>query len=161
MAKELTKQQALDKLQHYCAYQDRCHQEVRSKLLDLGMRGYDLEDIMASLIIDKFLDEERYARSFVRGKFRIKKWGRVKIKQELWSKHLTPYCLKKGFEEIDEEEYEATLISILNKKNKLLREKNPYERKGKLARYAIGRGFESHLVWHILNEEGIIDILKK
>ena len=150
--KYISKDQALDKLQRYCVYQDRCHHEARSKLYDLGIRGYDLEDIMASLIEDKFLDEERYARSYVRGKFRMKQWGRNKIKEGLYSKRLSAYCLKKGFEEIDEEVYFETLKDVLAKKNRVLREKDRYKRKQKLALYGIGRGFESYLVWEVVNE---------
>ncbi len=116
MSKYLTKEEALSKLQRYCAYQDRCHKEVRSKLLDLGVRGYDVEDVMASLIEENFLNEERYARSFVRGKFRMKQWGRRKIQQELKMKNISAYCLKKGFEEIEEEEYWQTLMGVLEKK---------------------------------------------
>ena len=152
MSKSLTKEKALDKLQRYCAYQDRCHSEVRSKLLDLGVYGYDLEDIMASLIEDKFLDEERYARSFVRGKFRMKRWGRYKIRQALKQKHISAYCLKKGFEEIEDEEYYNTLIEVIQKKNRLTKADNLFKRKQKLAQYTIGRGFESNLVWEVLNE---------
>lgn len=148
----LTKEQALAKLQHYCAYQDRCHKEVRTKLLELGVRGYDLEDIMAALVEEKFLDEERYARSFVRGKFRMKKWGRNKIKEALRDKQLSAYCLKKGWEEIDEVEYYATLLEVIEKKARSLRGNDTYARRQKLALYAIGRGFESGLVWQAIKE---------
>lgn len=152
MPKYLTKQEALTKLQRYCVYQDRCHQEVRSKLLDLGMRGFDLEDIIASLIEENFLNEERFARSFVRGKFRMKQWGRHKIRQELKKKDIPAYCMKMGFTEIDEEEYSQTLFDILTKKNRTTKAAKIYERKQKLAQYAIRRGFESHLVWKAVNE---------
>ena len=89
--KYLSKEDALKKLQRYCAYQDRCHQEVRSKLLDLGIYGHDLEEVIVALIEDNFLNEERFARSFTRGKLRIKHWGRNKILQELKKKNI--FCL--------------------------------------------------------------------
>lgn len=156
--KNLTPDEALKKLQRYCAYQDRCHQEVRSKLLDLGIRGYDVENIMAELIADNFLNEERFARSYTRGKFRVKKWGRIRIKQELKKRHISAYCLKKGLSEIDEEDYQNTIYQLIEKKNKLLKEENSYHRKQKLAAYIIRKGYESHLVWAAINE--VIEVKK-
>ena len=113
--KYISKDDALSKLQRYCAYQDRCHQEVRSKLLDLGIYGDDLEEIISDLISENFLNEERYARSYARGKFRIKRWGRMRIQQELKQRKISAYCLRKAMEEIEEEEYEQTLRTILEK----------------------------------------------
>lgn len=147
-----TLDEALAKLQRYCAYQDRCHKEVREKLSDLGIWGDDAGQIIVELIEEKFLDEERFARSFVRGKHRFKKWGRIKIKQELKKKDISGYCLKMGFQEIDDEEYLETLTTIITKKNKLLKAKNEYERKVKLAKYAMTKGYESHLVWEVVND---------
>lgn len=147
-----TLDEALAKLQRYCAYQDRCHKEVRNKLSDLGIWDDDAGQIIVELIEEKFLDEERFARSFVRGKHRFKKWGRIKIKQELKRKEITGYCLKMGFQEIDDEEYLETLTTIITKKNQFLKAKNKYERKVKLAKYAITKGYESHLTWQVVNE---------
>ena len=148
------KDRALHKLQKYCAYQDRCHQEVRSKLLDLQIYGDDLEDIIVSLIEENFLDEERFARSYARGKFRMKKWGRVKIQQELKKRKISAYCLKKAMTEIEETEYIDTLFAIIEKKRKDYerKEKNLFKLKGKIAKYVIGRGYESTLVWEMLRE---------
>ncbi|MEL6923004.1 MAG: regulatory protein RecX [Bacteroidota bacterium] len=145
--KYLTYEQALQKLQRYCAYQDRCHSEVRSKLIDLGVYGDRLEEIMAELITDNFLNEERFARSYVRGKFRMKQWGRNRIKQELKLRKISAYCIKKGLSEIEEEEYLQTLNKLLTKKDKLLKEPNQFKRNSKLANYVIGKGYESKLVW--------------
>ena len=147
-----TLDEALAKLQRYCAYQDRCHKEVKEKLSELGIWGDDAGQVIVALIEDKFLDEERFARSFVRGKYRFKKWGRIKIKQELKKKNISGYCLKMGFQEIDEQEYMENLIAIINKKNDFLKAKNQYERKAKLAKYAITKGYESHLVWQVVND---------
>lgn len=148
----LSKDQALKKLQRYCAYQDRCHSEVRSKLLDLGVYGDTLEEIMAELIIERFLDEERFARSYARGKFNIKKWGRMRIRRELKFRKISAYCIKKGLSEIDEEAYRATLQHILTKKIKdYSRKYNDYVSRQKAAQYAMGRGYESPLIWEILN----------
>ena len=143
---------ALSKLQRYCAYQDRCHQEVRSKLLDLGVRGHDLEMIIVELIADNFLNEERFARSYVRGKFRIKRWGRVKIRIELKRRNISAYCIKKGMTEIDDNDYYATLEHIILKKQKTLKPDTKFKQKGKLAEHAMRRGFESGLVWEVVNE---------
>ncbi len=143
---------ALSKMQQYCAYQDRCHQEVRNKLLEIGMRGHELELIIVELIQDKFLDEERFARSYVRGKFNIKQWGRIKIKQELKKRNISAYCTKKGLSEIEEDDYLKTLEKVIRKKLTTTKSKNTYELKNKLAQYAIRRGFESALVWTCINE---------
>ena len=147
-----TLDEALIKLQRYCAYQDRCHKEVREKLSALGIWGDDAGQIIVALIEEKFLDEERFARSFVRGKHRFKKWGRIKIERELKKKDITGYCLKMGFQEIDDEEYLETLTTIITKKNQFLKAKNEYERKVKLAKFAMTKGYESHLVWEVVND---------
>ena len=149
--KYVSKEEALAKLEHYCAYQDRCHQEVRSKLLDLGIYGDDLEEIMADLITTNFLNEERFARSFARGKFRMKKWGRMRIQRELKQRRISAYCLRKAMEEIEEEDYIETLEGLLLKKNKVLRAPNLYTRKAKLANFVVGKGYESALVWETIH----------
>lgn len=152
--KYTSKADALVKLQRYCAYQDRCHQEVRSKLIELGCYGQDLEDVMASLIEEKFLDEERFARSFARGKFRMKQWGRNRIRQELKMRHISDYCIRKAMEEINEADYLKTLREVLEKRASQIGESSDFERKGKLAQYAMSRGFESEMVWELLKEFG-------
>lgn len=148
----LSKEEALIRLQKYCVYQDRCHKEVRAKLLELEIYGDDLENVIVDLIAEKFLDEERFARSYVRGKFRMKSWGRIRIRQELKQRNISAYCLRKGFEEINEVDYERTLTKLIKKKNKAEREKNEFKRKGKLAQYAMRKGFEAHLVWKVIHE---------
>lgn len=150
--KYISKDEALRKLQKYCAYQDRCHREVRTKLIDLGCYGDDLEEVMAELISDNFLNEERFARSYARGKFRFKKWGRIRIKRELKMRNISAYCMKKAMEEIDETEYSETIEALLLKKNKTLRENDLFKKKKKLADYVIQKGFESFLVWGMIKE---------
>lgn len=145
--KYISRDEALAKLQKYCAYQDRCHKEVRSKLLDLGIYGQDLEEIIVELIKDNFLNEVRFAQSFARGKFRIKRWGKIKIKQEMKLKALSDYCIRKGLAEIDEEEYIETIDRLLNKKADVIKGENQFEKNRKLAAFAIQKGFESKLVW--------------
>ena len=148
--KYISKDDAQSKLEYYCAYQDRCHHEVRTKLIELGIYGDDLEDIITNLIIDNFLNEERFAQSYARGKFRLKKWGRNKIMQELKQRKISAYCLKKAMKEIDDDEYETTMFSLLEKKLPLVKGKNEYEIKTKLARYMITKGYESDLVWEAI-----------
>ena len=150
--KYVSKDDAQAKLMHYCAYQDRCHQEVRSKLIDMGIYGDDLEDIITNLIIDNFLNEERFAQSFARGKFRIKKWGKNKILRELKRKKISPYCIKKAMKEIDDDDYSKVLQTLLEKKLPLVKGKNEYEIKVKLARYLITKGYESELIWDAINK---------
>lgn len=136
----------------YCAYRDRCHKEVKDKLIEIEIYGDEVDEIMCILIAEKFLDEERYARSFARGKFRIKKWGRWKIRQELKRKQISDYCMKKAMEELDEYDYEGQLRAVLEKKASVLRETDPFKRKGKLAKFAQTKGFESALIWTILKD---------
>ncbi|GIV31716.1 MAG: recombinase RecX [Saprospiraceae bacterium] len=137
-------QEALLALQRYCAYQDRCHQEVRSKLLSMGIYGDDLEQIIVHLIEDKFLDEERFARSYARGKFRIKKWGRLRIVQELKKRQVSAYCIRKALEEIDPTEYEATLTEVLRGKMATATG-DDFTRRQKALQYAMRKGYEIEL----------------
>ncbi|MEZ5041359.1 MAG: regulatory protein RecX [Saprospiraceae bacterium] len=150
--KYISKLDALKKLQRFCAYQDRCHSEVRSKLLDLGIYGDDLEEIMALLIGDNFLNEERFARSYARGKFNIKKWGRNRIRQELKIRKISAYCIKKAMEEIEEMDYLETLEKLLLKKSAQMASPFSFPDKQKLATYAIAKGYEPAIVWEALKQ---------
>ena len=152
MGEWVSKEEALAKMQRYCAYQERCHEEVRSKLLNMGVYSDWREEIIVQLIEENFLNEERFARAFARGKFRIKQWGRTRIRQELKKRKISDYCLRKAMEEIEEEDYLNTLRTALIKKNISLKEEDPYRRKSKLARYAVSRGFESELAWQLIND---------
>jgi len=153
--KYISKDEALSKLQAYCAYQDRCHSEVRTKLIQYKIYGDDLEDIIVELINDKFLDEERFARSYARGKFRIKKWGKNKITQELKRKKVSAYCIKKGLSEIDDEEYAETAFIVIEKHFSKLTGLIPIKKQKTFA-FAYRKGYESFIITDVLN-----DILKK
>ena len=131
MSKWVSREEALAKMQRYCAYQDRCHKEVRNKLLEMKVYGDWLEEIIVELIEDNFLNEERFACSFARGKFRIKQWGRSRIRQELKQRNISAYCIRKAMEEIDEQEYLNTLKTVMQKKSASLKEENPFKRKNK------------------------------
>ena len=143
----------LKKAAAYCAYQERTQREVRQRLRDWGVWGDEAEELIAKLIEEKYLNEERFARAFAGGKFRVKQWGRIKIEQELKQRGITGYNLRAGLSEIDAEEYRATLREVLDKKAQELRAEDPFTRKQKVARYAMSRGFEGELIWGMLEEE--------
>ena len=151
-SKYISKSEALGKLQKYCAYQDRCHQEVRTKLINLGIYGDELEEIIAELISENYLNEERFARSFARGKFRMRRWGKNKIISELKLRKISEYCIRKGISEIEEEEYHKVLNEVIRKKQRQLKEKDPFKARNKIAKYAINRGFEKEMVWSIVKK---------
>lgn len=144
---------ALLKMQSWCAYQERCQQEVRNKLYDLGLWEEAIEHIISQLIQDNFLNEERFAIQFAKGKFNIKKWGRIKIKQELKHKKISDYSLKKALQQIDDTEYLNTLRKIIEKKRKLIKESNPAKLNYKLINYALSKGYERDLVFDVLNAD--------
>ena len=144
---------ALEKIKKYCAYQERCHLEVVDKLYKLGLYKNEVNQVLLSLMEEDFLNEERFAEAYVSGKFRIKKWGRVKIKSELKRKRISDYCIKKGFAQINEEEYSDTLRYWIERKTKEVKEKDPFKKKGKIASFLMQKGFESGLVWEILNRK--------
>ncbi|MBI3233040.1 MAG: RecX family transcriptional regulator [Bacteroidetes bacterium] len=137
----------LTKAMKYCAYQERCHQEVRNKLLEIGARGMELESIMVHLIEHNFLNEERFAIAFAGGKFRIKKWGIIKIVNELKKRDISEYCIKKALKEIEKEDYIKTLELLITKKSHSLKEENIYIKKNKIAKFVISKGYDPSLVW--------------
>lgn len=143
---------ALVKMQNWCAYQERCQQETRDKLYEFGLWPEAVENIIAKLIEDNFLNEERFACSFARGKFNIKKWGKIKIKQELKQRRINDYCIKKAMKEIDDDDYYIALKKLLTQKKSLVKESNPIRLKFKLATYAMGKGFEQDLIFMALEE---------
>jgi len=149
----LTPSQARLKAANFCAYQERTQKEVRDKLYELGQSTDDVEEIISWLITENYLNEERFAKAFVGGKFRIKKWGRNKILQELKARNISPYCIKKGMLEIDEEGYHQNLLSLLEKKSAELKEKNPLVRNHKLSQYLLSKGYESELIWEVLKSK--------
>jgi len=141
---------ALAKAEHFCAYQERAQQEVRDKLYDWGLWPDAVENIIVQLIGGNFLNEERFAKSYVQGKFKQKGWGRIKIKQGLKIKRIPENLLKKALLTIDGDEYFEMLMKILSKKAVLLTEKVPYKRRYKLQQYALSRGFETDLIIDVL-----------
>ncbi|MFM2325807.1 MAG: hypothetical protein RIR31_9 [Bacteroidota bacterium] len=144
---KFTPLQALPKAKHYCAYQERCHSEVKDKLYGFGLNTKEVDQIISTLIEENYLNEERFAIQFAGGHFRSKKWGRVKIKYQLKQKQVSEYCIKKALKQIDEEEYLKTLQQIFEAKLKTLKsEKNIFIKKRKLQDHLLQKGFESDLI---------------
>jgi regulatory protein len=147
----ITREQAIQKLKHYCAYQERCHQEVRNKLFEVGAVKRDHDHIISTLIEENYLNEERFAVSYAGGKWRIKRWGRNRIRQELKSRGVTDYCIRKALKEIPEGEYRGTLATLVEKKWEELRKDQPIMRKKKALDFFTRRGFETSIVLELLN----------
>ncbi|OIQ29938.1 MAG: recombinase RecX [Bacteroidetes bacterium MedPE-SWsnd-G2] len=143
--------EAQKKLENYCAYQERCHKEVKNKLVQLNMIPEAIDLIIVHLIEHNYLNEERYARTFARGKFRIKNWGRQRITLELKRKGISKYNINQGLSEIEEEEYITAFDSLAQRKLESIKETNKLKRKKKLADYLLYRGWESHLVYEKVN----------
>ncbi len=144
--------EAFAKICRYCAYQERSHREVKNKLFEYGLRSTEVDETLARLITEGFLNEERYAKAFAGGKFRMMKWGRIKIERELEMEGLTPKCIARGLAEIDSKDYSKALVQLLKKKSTLVTEPNPFKKKNKIAQFAIGKGYEPELVWQSIND---------
>lgn len=143
----------LEKIKGYCAYQERCHSEVRYKLVDLGVRGDELEQIIGILIEENFLNEERYAQALVRGKLKYSHWGRKKIFDYLKQKGVSEYCIKKGMKEIDDLYYNELILELAEKKARSLEsEKNAWVKQQKIVRYLLQKGFETNLVLALVGD---------
>ena len=136
----------LVKMQNWCAYQERSQFDVRRKLSEFQISIEDKENFIVKLIEENFINEERFALQFAKGKFSIKKWGRVKIRQELKQKKVSDYCIKKALEQIDDTTYLETLEYILTKKRATIKETNQLKLKFKLINYASSKGYELDLI---------------
>jgi len=150
--KTYTLDEAQKKMESYCAYQERCHKEVVKKLRQMRMIPEAIDSIMVYLIQNNYLNEERFAKAFARGKFRIKKWGKNRIVRELKFRDISKYSIDSALREIDSEEYYETLHELTLKRMSQVKEKNIYKRKKKVADYLLYRGWESNLVYEKLNE---------
>lgn len=150
--KWLTKEQGLQKLKHYCAYQERSHSEVKEKLYAIGVSKKDHETIIASLIEEGYLNEERFAIAFAGGKFRVKQWGRVKIMYELKQKQVSTYNIKKALKQIDEEDYLGTLQKLYKAKwSSLKNEKEQLNRLAKTRNYLLQKGYEPEMIKEVMS----------
>ena len=144
----------LQKAASYCAYQERTQDEVRQRLKKWNVWGEESDEIIAELISQNYLSEERFAKTYAGGKFRMKNWGRMKIKQELHRRGLSEYSIEKGMNEIGDKAYQEGLKELLTKKKILLErtETDKFKLKQKLARFAMGKGYESELIWKTIGE---------
>jgi len=151
-AQPLTPDQVLDKMAKYCAYQERCVKDVRDKLktFDLPQEGKD--KIIDYLLDNRFVNDERFAKSFVRGKVNQSGWGVNKIRFHLMQKGIAKDIIDEALGQTDEDLYRQRLIDILKVKSKTVKAENDYERKRKLAAYAMQKGFEASLVWEVLKD---------
>jgi len=144
------KEQAIQRIRHFCAYQERAQQEVRDKLYTLGMTKDEVEEIISDLITDNFLNEARFAESFAGGHFRIKAWGKQKIKYALEQKRVSSLNIKKALQSIDEADYKKTLLTLATKKWDSLKGERGMNRMVKTNAFLNQRGFESALIMPIL-----------
>lgn len=150
--KSYTVDEAKRTIEKYCAYQERCHKEVEQKLYDLNMITEARELIIVHLIEHNFLNEERFAKSYARGKFRIKKWGKQRITRELKFRNISAYNIKSALKEISEVDYAITFNLLAEKKFEQINETNKYKKRKKLADYLLYRGWESNLVYAKVSE---------
>ncbi|MEM7380189.1 MAG: regulatory protein RecX [Bacteroidota bacterium] len=150
--KSYTVTEATKKMERYCAYQERCHKEVRNKLVEMRMIPEAVDQIIGHLIQANFLNEERFARAFARGKFNQKSWGRNRIVRELAFREISKYNIQRALSEINEEAYQIKLSELARKKLDQISEKNTLKRKRKLADYLLYRGWEKHLVYDKIRE---------
>lgn len=144
--------EAIFKIENFCAYQERCHEEVLTKLKSMNLNSEEIDVIMVHLINDNFLNEERFARSFARGKHRIKHWGKIRITNELKQKKITSTLIKIGLQEISPDEYLSTFANLTEKYWVSIKETNQLKKRKKFCDYLLRKGFESNLVYDKMKE---------
>jgi regulatory protein len=143
---------AFPRLARFCAYQERSHHEVKEKLSKLGVYGDAADELLSRLITEGFVNEERFAKAFAGGKFRMKKWGRIRIEHALQSHRISSRCIDIGLREIDEEDYRNVLQKLISAKSSSVSIDDPYQKWDAVSRYVIAKGFEPDIVWEIIKE---------
>ena len=151
----LDKKTALLKAESWCAYQERSQQETRNKLYEYGLHQREVEDLITELIVTNFLNEERFAMAYVSGKFNIKKWGRIKIKQGLKFKKVPDKLIQKALNSIDGDKYLANILATAEKKLKVINEKDAIKKKYKLITFLQSKGFENDLIFDVLKANNL------
>ena len=151
-----TVEMAINKMEGYCLYQERCHQEVENKLRSLKLGSQIKESVMLHLLENDFLNEERFSKAFARGKFRIKKWGKQRIKREFKARNISEYNIISGLAEIAEDEYLKTFEKLAYKRFSEIKETNIYKKRKKIADYLLYRGWESDMVYN-----KVLELVKK
>lgn len=154
---KLTMNGARPKIQSFCAYQERSHHEVKTKLYDWNLFTTEVNQLLSELISDNFLNEERFVQAYVSGKFKIKKWGRLKIKQGLKQHRITDTMIQMGLKAIDKEQYLQVLTDLAIKKNGQIHEKDKFLHKMKLISYLEGKGYEKILIFDVLKDNNLCD----
>lgn len=147
-----TFEEAVEKAERYCAYQERSHSEVRNKLREMGLPSAEMDDVLLHLVKRNFLNEERFARAFAGGKFRTKHWGRKKIIYQLKAKGINDKLIQQVLEEIDPGDYEDTLQNEIKKKDRTMKTDNTVERMAKMTKFLIAKGFEHEIVVHTIKK---------
>jgi len=150
----LSKEQAFQKIKHFCAYQERCHQEVKEKLYSFGLHKQDTEVLLSQLIEENYLDEERFAYQFAGGRFRIKHWGKKKIEYELRKRQVSSYCIQKALKQIEEGDYQETLEKLAREKYKTVAAEGPFVAKAKTTDYLMQKGYEADNIRETLKRFG-------
>jgi regulatory protein len=143
---------AYPRITRFCAYQERSHYEVREKLQSLGLSEEDSDAVISKLITDGFVNEERFAKSFAGGKFRMKKWGRIRIEHALQSHQISTRCIAIGLREIDEEDYRLVLERLIMSKAASVSREDEYQKWDAVSKFVIGKGYEPELVWNVIKE---------
>ena len=141
----------IKKAQKYCAYQERCQWDLEKKFRVWQVVEEIQDEVLADLISQGFVNEERFAKHFASGKFRIKKWGKKKIQLELKKRQISNYSINKAIEAIEDEEYDLTLQQLIQKKVKVIQAKNEFEKKQKLAQYLYSKGYENERIWNAIH----------
>ncbi|MGG7036046.1 MAG: regulatory protein RecX [Flavobacterium sp.] len=152
MSDNTTRREALSKIEHYCSYQERCHQEVTDKLYALGVQKEDIESIIVHLITNNYLNEERFARSFARGKHRIKHWGKNRIVNELKLRNISAPNIKLALSEIDLDDYYECFQNLSDRHWNTITEKNILKKRKKFCDYLLRKGWEIDLVYEKVKE---------
>lgn len=142
--------EAKQKIESFCAYQERCDFEVRQKLYAWSLLTDDVNALISHLISNNYLNEERFAEAYVSGKFRIKKWGRIKIRQQLKLKKISDYSINKAFAQIDDTAYYDMARNLITAKSQLVKSKNKWDKLNKLKRYLASKGFETELIHELV-----------
>jgi regulatory protein len=152
MNDKLTLKEAQLKLEYYCSYQERCHQEVVQKCYDLGINSNEVDEVVVHLLQNNFLNEERFARSFARGKHHIKSWGKIRIVNELKQRHVSATNIKCALTEITEETYQEALEKLAERQWEHITERDIQKKKKKFCDFLLRKGWESNLVYEKLKE---------
>lgn len=143
---------ALNRAMALCASREYCSEDIRIKLDSWGIKGQNAENIISSLVRENFINEQRYAEAFVKDKYNHNKWGKAKIAAHLRAKKIASESIESALSLVDEDQYKQTIREILASHRKFIKARNKYELKGKLIRYGLSKGFESHILYDILND---------